>query len=76
VVTFGKNLLDAFLKMETVEHFASICLVAHQLGSSCPLSQDAVDQLLHAKARYVKNVGAMYPGGEDCGSGDGRYRLW
>jgi L-fuculose-phosphate aldolase len=55
-VTYGGNLLDAFLKMETVEHFANICLVAHQLGSPRPLKEQAVDQLLEAKAKYLKNA--------------------
>jgi len=55
-VTYGDSLLDAFLKMETVEHFANICLVAHQLGSARPLQQIAIDDLLQAKERYVQNV--------------------
>jgi L-fuculose-phosphate aldolase len=55
-VTYGDNLLDAFLKMETVEHFANICLVAHQLGSARPLQQIAIDDLLQAKERYVRNA--------------------
>ena len=55
-VTYGDGLLDAFLKMETVEHFANICLVAHQLGSARPLQQLAIDDLLQAKERYVQNA--------------------
>lgn len=55
-VTYGDSLLDAFLKMETVEHFANICLVAHQLGSARPLQQFAIDDLLLAKERYVQNA--------------------
>jgi L-fuculose-phosphate aldolase len=55
-VTYGDSLLDAFLKMETVEHFANICLVAHQLGSARPLQQLAIEDLLQAKARYVQNM--------------------
>jgi L-fuculose-phosphate aldolase len=55
-VTYGDSLLDAFLKMETVEHFANICLVAHQLGSARPLQQIAIDDLLQAKERYVQNA--------------------
>ncbi len=56
VVTYGENLLDAFLKMETVEHFANICLVAHQLGSASLLDRHAIDQLQQAKVRYLKNI--------------------
>jgi len=51
-VTFGCDLLDAFLKMETVEHFAHICLVAHQLGSVRLLEGHAIDELREARERY------------------------
>ncbi len=60
-VTFGDDLLDAFLKMETVEHFANICLVAHQLGSARPLKEPAIHQLLEAKSRYLKNARESVP---------------
>lgn len=52
-VTYGTGLLDAFLKMETVEHFANICLVAHRLGSASPLREQAVHELMEAKERYL-----------------------
>jgi L-fuculose-phosphate aldolase len=52
-VTFGGDLLDAFLKMETVEHYAHICLVAHQLGSVQLLEGRALDDLLEARERYL-----------------------
>lgn len=52
-VTCGNDLLDAFLKMETVEHFAHICLVAHQLGSVRLLEGQAIDQLHEARERYL-----------------------
>src|SRR5512142_2558467 len=32
VVTYGEDLTRAYMKMETVEHFAHIALVTHQLG--------------------------------------------
>jgi L-fuculose-phosphate aldolase len=54
-VSYGKTLLEAFQKMETLEHLAHVALVAHQLGSPQPLSADQVDQLHHAKAKYVQN---------------------
>ncbi|WP_238398349.1 class II aldolase/adducin family protein [Edaphobacter sp. 12200R-103] len=54
-VAYGESLLDAFLKMETVEHFAHICLVANQLGSPCPLEEPAVGQLHEARAKYLRN---------------------
>jgi L-fuculose-phosphate aldolase len=56
VVTYGTDLFDAFSKMETVEHFANICLVAHQLGSPRTLGKPAVEELLKARVRYVQNI--------------------
>ena len=55
-VTFGRDLLEAFLRMETVEHLAHIELVAHQLGSPRPLSVNQIEQVRLAKARYLQNV--------------------
>ena len=34
VVSYGKTLLEAFTKMETIEHLAKVAFVAHQLGSA------------------------------------------
>ena len=39
VVTYAEDLLTAYLHMETVEHFARICLVTYQLGRQCALDQ-------------------------------------
>jgi L-fuculose-phosphate aldolase len=55
-VTYGDSLMDAFMKMETVEHFAHICLVAHQLGSVRPLERLAIDQLHEARERYLASA--------------------
>ncbi|MGA8938563.1 MAG: class II aldolase/adducin family protein [Acidobacteriaceae bacterium] len=60
-VTYGNSLPDAFLKMETLEHFAKICLVTDQLGSPNPLQQQALGQLLHAKEKYIRNAMQPYP---------------
>jgi L-fuculose-phosphate aldolase len=56
VVSYGKTLLEAFLKTETVEHLAHIGLIAHQLGSPQFLDQNQIAQLHLAKAKYVKNA--------------------
>src|SRR6266496_162898 len=37
VVTYGESLSQAYMKMETVEHFAQITLVTHILGRQEPL---------------------------------------
>lgn len=55
-VSYGKTLLDAFMKMETVEHLAHVTLVAHQLGSPRPLREQQVQQLHLAKAKYLNNI--------------------
>jgi L-fuculose-phosphate aldolase len=55
VVTAGDTLNNAFMRMETVEHFAHICLVARQLGCPQPLSSDRLQQLTEARSRYEKN---------------------
>jgi L-fuculose-phosphate aldolase len=56
VVTAGDTLQNAFMHMETVEHFAHICLVARQLGGAKPLSCEDLRQLAEARSRYVKNA--------------------
>jgi L-fuculose-phosphate aldolase len=48
-VSYGVTLLDAFMKMETVEHLAHIALIAHQLGSARPLRRARVQQLQSAR---------------------------
>lgn len=48
VVTYGDSLLRAYMKMETVEHFAKIALVTHVLGKQQPLSSSEVEKLLIA----------------------------
>lgn len=45
VVTFAEDLLSAYLHMETVEHYARICLVTYQLGQRHPLDTRQVDEL-------------------------------
>jgi L-fuculose-phosphate aldolase len=56
VVSYGQTLLDAFLKMETVEHLAKIRLVAHQLGTAQILKKEQLEKLIQAKERYIRNV--------------------
>ena len=52
VVTYGEDLLRAYMKMETVEHFAQITMVTHLLGRQQLLSQDDVSKLIDARERY------------------------
>jgi L-fuculose-phosphate aldolase len=52
VVTYGEDLTRAYMKMETVEHFAKIALVTHLLGRQQLLSQEDVSKLVDARERY------------------------
>src|SRR5438874_9659335 len=63
VVTYGPDLLSAYMKMETVEHFAKIALVTHQLGRQQLLTKEEVDKLLECREKYegVTSVAKMLP---------------
>ena len=45
VVTYGATLMQAYMNMETVEHFAKIALVVKQLGCERPLAAEQVSKL-------------------------------
>lgn len=53
VVTYGADLLTAFLRMETTEHFARVSLVTELLGKQVLLSGGDVEKLVAARARYA-----------------------
>lgn len=55
-VSYGRTLLEAFQKMEIVEHLANITLVAHQLGAPRTLEHEQIKQLRDAKNKYLQNV--------------------
>jgi len=52
VVTYGPDLLTAYMNMETVEHYAKIALVTHMLGRQQPLSATHVDKLHEIRLKY------------------------
>jgi L-fuculose-phosphate aldolase len=52
VVTYGPDVLMAYFRMETVEHFAKISLVTELLGRQVLLSEGDVGKLLAARERY------------------------
>lgn len=52
VVTYGTDLHRAYMKMETVEHFAQIALVSHLLGRQEPLGDLELEKLMAARAKY------------------------
>ena len=49
--TIGPDLMDAYFKMETLEHFAKIVLVAHQLGGVGALGSADVQKLMDIRDR-------------------------
>ena len=53
VVTYGDSLMSAYMKMETVEHFARIALVTHMLGRQHPLTTSEMEKLV---ARRVASL--------------------
>ena len=62
-VCYGEDVYKAFFRMETMEHFARISLVAELLGGPTVLPRLEVDKLLDSRTRYgVKSQGA----GPDC----------
>jgi len=62
VVTYGDTLEHAYMKMETVEHFAQIALVTHLLGRQQPLQAVEIEKLLLARTRYFgEKIAATMP---------------
>ena len=51
-VTCGDSAMAAYYKMETIEHFARISLVARQLGRENVLSREDVDRLQGLRGMY------------------------
>ena len=51
-LTLGKDLFAAYYKMETIEHFAKISLVARLLGGERILSREEVFRLQDLRGRY------------------------
>jgi L-fuculose-phosphate aldolase len=60
-VTYGPDLLTAFFRMETVEHFAHVSLVTQLLGKQAVLSAGDVDKLLASRARQAANASEPAP---------------
>jgi L-fuculose-phosphate aldolase len=52
VVAYADTLHHAYMKMETVEHFAQIALVTHLLGRQQPLEGQDLEKLLLARGKY------------------------
>lgn len=61
--TYGRDIWEAFFRMEMVEHFARITFVAEMMGGAKPLPRQEVEKLFAARARYnVCSRAKMQPG--------------
>ena len=66
VLTLGRDLSQAYFRMETVEHFAEITLAARALGGPSPLSCDDVRKLLNVREKL--GLGETVADCSDCGA--------
>ena len=77
-VCYGEDVFKAYFRMETMEHFARIQLVAELLGGPKVLPREEVDKLLDSRTRYgVKARSSGEPGcpaaAEDTGGSEERF---
>jgi L-fuculose-phosphate aldolase len=62
-VAWGEDPLQAFFRMDTVEHYARVALVAHLLGGARALPRAEIAKLFAARERYgVKSNSRFEPG--------------
>ena len=62
-VCYGEDVYKAYFRMETIEHFARIALVAELLGGPTLLPKAEVDKLFDSRTRYgVKAKAGAVPG--------------
>ena len=71
-LTLGADLFSAYYKMETIEHFAKISLVARLLGGERVLSRQEVDRLQGLRGMYgiASPAPICPPGAESSALGD------
>jgi len=79
-VCYGDDVFRAFFRMETVEHYARIALVAELLGGARVLPKIEVDKLFDSRTRYgVKARAGAEPGcpvvAEDLNGGGERFEV-
>jgi L-fuculose-phosphate aldolase len=84
-VCYGDDLWTAFFRMETVEHYARIALVAELLGGGNLLPRAEVEKLIDARTRYgVRSkasgepgcpVSADEAGGASCAAGEEKFEV-
>lgn len=66
-VAWGDDPFQAFFRMDTVEHYARVALVAHLLGGPRALPRAEIEKLFAARKRYgVKSNSRFEPGSPLC----------
>jgi L-fuculose-phosphate aldolase len=63
-LTVGKDVFDAFYKMEIIEHFAKVSLVSRFLGGERLLPREEVSRLLTLRSKVFGLEGPV--GGAEC----------
>jgi L-fuculose-phosphate aldolase len=67
-MTVGKDVLGAYHKLETVEHFAKITFIARHLGRINPLGDDEVQKLMEVREKL--GIRGPDPACQECGACD------
>lgn len=65
VVAYGESLLEAYMNMETVEHYAKIALVTHLLGQQQLLSDHHVHKLREIRMKHHNHNSVAAGQGKD-----------
>jgi L-fuculose-phosphate aldolase len=63
-ITAGKDLWEAYYRMERLEHYAHIIFISRQLGGAKTLAQPEVQELLNLRAQYGQT--GLNPGCSTC----------
>ena len=69
-LTVGPDVFSAFYKMETLEHFAKISMVARNLGNENEISKPEVQKLYEVRERL--GVKGRHPSCQGCGACDAK----
>lgn len=73
-VTLGANLMDAYKKLDMVEHTSKILWLAHSVGHAKPLSPEYVQKLLATRAQLgISTTNTLE---NDCAAPPSRAREW
>lgn len=59
-LTVGVDLMSAYYRMETLEHFAKVSLVARQLGGAKELNDKQIEDCINLRKKF--NVPGKHPG--------------